>query len=99
MKHPTVTNRDKYSIEQDILHLSLLLTHVKDRLKILSPGINCTHEQHGELVKEKIDLTLAVTKAKLRLRGYTFAEDSYALYTYADTIIMLRDAYWKRGRA
>ncbi len=95
-----VTRKSSLSAQNDeVIYLSLLLCHVKERLTFLTPGFDCTPEQYRILMDEKITLTLSVTKAILKSRGCTFVEEIDTTYSCNNTVLKLGGIYRKRLRA
>lgn len=99
MKAQTVKNSEQRRASEEVIYLSLLLTHVKERLAELHPGINCTFEEYHRLIEEKISLTLSVNKAKLNSRGCTFVEETDTTYTFNNVVLKLGGTYRQRVRA
>lgn len=93
-----VRSREVRESKEQIIYLSLLLTHVKERLLALTPGINCSYQEYATLTKEKTGLTLAVNKAKLKLNEHTFVEEINTVYGYNSIILMLGGTFKQRFR-
>lgn len=87
------------STKEEILYLNLILSHINERLSILTPGINCTINQHKTLLDNRVDLTLRLKAAKLRSRGYTFVEENDTIYACGDIILKLVGIYEQKLRA
>lgn len=99
MNKQKVKNSEQKRADEEVIYLSLLLSHVKERLATLSPGINCTFEAYHKLIEERINLTLVVNKAILNSRGSTFVEETDTTYTYNNVVLKLGGVYRQRIRA
>ena len=100
MKRPTPRlTSNKAETIGELPCLLLLLRHVNDRLRLLTPGINCTFKQYSKFMDERIDLTLLINKVILNSRGETFFEEADTIYTINNVALKLGGIYKQRVRS
>lgn len=79
--------------------ISLLITHVNERLANLKPGINCTFPRYRQLLLERIDLTYELSRTKMESRGRTFVENKDIVYLVGNHVFILGNRNCSEFRA
>lgn len=97
--NPNLTPTAKQTAQEEAIYLALIISHLNERLLHLTPGINCTFQEYSSLRREKIDLTLRLTAAKLMARGWTFVEETDSIYACHNIVLKLGGIYKQKFRA